>query len=332
MTYLALGANTGPRADTLRRAVALLETHLGTAVALSAFYDTAPVGFSSPHRFLNAAVAFDTDIDPHSLLSLTRRIETQLGRTTKSCGTHYTDRPIDIDILLCGPTVVATDSLCLPHPRMTQRRFVLEPLAEIAPDALHPTTGLTISRLLQRLNRATIVRLLPTDDDARLYLRDVTPPDALHPTPPSADATMSTADATKAVNALLPQLSERAALLEPNALGSLVARTATRLYLALDETGQPAAMATLCLATSPTGTKAWVEDVVTDSAARKRGYAARLLQCLRAEAQSAGAKSLNLTSRPQREAANRLYRRMGFRRRETNVYTLPIGPTTTTDA
>ena len=122
------------------------------------------------------------------------------------------------------------------------------------------------------------------------------------------------------INRLLPQLSSSAAPLTPESLAHLLRREDTYIYIVPDAHGTPQAMATLCLCASPTGTKAWIEDVVPDRAARGKGYGRALILHLCAEARRMDAKSINLTSRPEREAANRLYRSLGFEQRDTNVY------------
>ena len=295
LLYISLGANTGSRAATLRLALEALDRRLGRRVGCSSFYETEPVGFASPHKFLNAAAAYETELTPRQLLCVTQEVERQLGRTSKSRDGRYADRPIDIDLLMLDGVVLSEPDLCLPHPAMAGRRFVLEPLAEIAPEALHPTEGVSVAELLRRLNRPRIGRAdAPTDE------------------------------LLAAVNRLLPQLSTKARPLDATALAALLAREATHLYTAADELGTLCGMATLCLCSSPTGTKAWLEDVVVDASCRGRGYARALVEHIIKEAARLGAKALCLTSRPARQAANALYVSMGFERRETNVYQLKI--------
>lgn len=293
---IALGANIGPREENLRRAVALLEAEAGPLVGLSALRETAPEGFRSPHRFLNAAAVFETDLSPEQLLTLTQGIERRLGRKEKSTDGTYADRSIDIDLLLLDGTVLRTPSLTLPHPRMETRRFVLEPLAEVAPEAVHPLLGLTVRELLARLN-----------------------------CPRVAAVTEYAPQLLDALNRLLPQLSPSARPLDETALRRLIASPSSRLLVVCDEQGTVCGAATLCHYAAPTGIKAWAEDVVVDSACRHRGYARALLRRLAQEACNAGASSLCLTSRPERRAANALYASFGFQRRETNVYKLPLG-------
>ena len=145
--YLGLGTNIGNRKENLTRAIEALSLALGHYTALSSFIETAPWGFDSENAFLNCAVAFETELVPQELLDTTESIERELGRTTKSNGGVYHDRVIDIDILLYGSEIVETPRLTIPHPLMPLRDFVLEPLAEIAPHAIHPTSGKSIEEL-----------------------------------------------------------------------------------------------------------------------------------------------------------------------------------------
>ena len=149
--YLGLGTNIGNKKENLTRAIEALSLALGHYTALSSFIETAPWGFESDNTFLNCAVAFETVLLPEELLDTTERIERELGRTAKSTGGTYHDRVIDIDILLYGNETIDTPRLTIPHPLMHLRDFVLEPLAEIAPEVVHPTTGKSISRLVDEV-------------------------------------------------------------------------------------------------------------------------------------------------------------------------------------
>lgn len=150
--YLGLGSNLGDRRKHIENALRLMEERIGTIVSLSSFYETEPWGFVSCHAFLNAAVCLDTSLSPDALLEATQEIERLLGRRHKSVQKVYHDRPIDIDILLYGNMTIRTETLTVPHPEMAGRRFVMEPLAEIAPDTVHPVYGKTMRELLSALS------------------------------------------------------------------------------------------------------------------------------------------------------------------------------------
>ena len=152
MLYLALGANTGERKENLRRAIEMIDERVGRIEARSALYETAPVGFESKHLFLNAAVACRTDLTPYEVLDVTQEIERELGRRHKSVDGQYADRTIDIDLLWVEGVVMDEPRLTLPHPRTSERAFVLCPLCDIAPKLrLHPN-GETVEELLEKID------------------------------------------------------------------------------------------------------------------------------------------------------------------------------------
>lgn len=151
--FLGLGTNLGDKDANLRAAVRLIGQRIGTVSALSSFYQTEPWGFSSPNTFLNAACRLQTTLSPDQVLDTTQAIERDMGRTLKSVDGTYHDRVIDIDLLLCyaadgTPVLADTPRLTLPHPLMHQRDFVLRPLAEIAPQVVHPLLKKTLAELL----------------------------------------------------------------------------------------------------------------------------------------------------------------------------------------
>ena len=150
--YLALGSNLGDRKATLNAAVAALgETPEIVVRAVSSYHETAPVGGPGGQgTFLNAAVAIETLFDPTDLLRRLHAIEAEAGRVRT---VRWGERPLDLDLLLYSDAVIDQPDLTIPHPRMAVRRFVLTPLAEIAPDVVDPLTRRTIVELIENLDR-----------------------------------------------------------------------------------------------------------------------------------------------------------------------------------
>lgn len=156
---LLLGSNQGDRMAMLQQAVKLVQQRVGVVANISSVYDTAPWGFQSRQSFLNEAVVVDTELTPLQVLETVLGIEQEQGRrhvhnplqhpTRPQDKNSYSDRPIDIDLVFFNSQVVDTPSLQVPHPRLAERRFVLQPLAEIMPDYVHPTLHKTVAKLLE---------------------------------------------------------------------------------------------------------------------------------------------------------------------------------------
>jgi 2-amino-4-hydroxy-6-hydroxymethyldihydropteridine diphosphokinase len=145
--YLSLGSNLGDRTANLKTAIDRLGT-LGKVLAVSSFYETEPVEFAAQPWFLNCAVELDTEKMPKQLLAAILDIEREMGRRRVQ---KKGPRTVDIDILLFGNSVIKMQGLTIPHPAMHERRFVLEPLAEIAPEARHPVFKRTARELRDAL-------------------------------------------------------------------------------------------------------------------------------------------------------------------------------------
>ncbi len=149
--YLSLGSNLGDRNYYLMLAKSYLKK-LGKIAQSSGIYETKPFQMESGRLFLNQVIKFETELKPRQLLQKIKEIEKEVGRTEEQG--HNCDRVIDIDILLAEGIVLAEDALKIPHPRLTEREFVLEPLAEIAPQAEYPLNRKKICELLAQLKKS----------------------------------------------------------------------------------------------------------------------------------------------------------------------------------
>jgi 2-amino-4-hydroxy-6-hydroxymethyldihydropteridine diphosphokinase len=155
--YLSLGSNLGDRAKNLREAIAEVRKAGIDVTRISSLYETEPVDYLDQPWFVNMAAEAETELAPAALLQALRGIETQMGSKKLIA---KGPRLIDMDILLCGDEVIDTPELQVPHPRMHLRRFVLEPLAEIAPNVRHPNLGLNVSEMLAQTPDKSVVRKL----------------------------------------------------------------------------------------------------------------------------------------------------------------------------
>lgn len=150
--FISLGSNLGNRANNLEKAIEKVKAFIG-GVVVSSLYETEPMYVADQPKFLNAVMSGYTMLEPEEILARVKAIEAAAGKHV-----HNQPRAIDIDILFLGHEVVDTPELVIPHPRMEDRAFVLVPLAEIAPDYIHPTLGVSISVLLKELGKISGVQ------------------------------------------------------------------------------------------------------------------------------------------------------------------------------
>ena len=148
MIYLSLGSNLGHRMSNLTRARDAIRDQIGNPISLSGVYESKAWGYSSAYSFYNCCLSVRTRLEPLLVLDALLSIEESLGRIRKDEG--YADRLIDMDLLFYGDRILDHPRLLLPHPALEKRRFVLQPLTEIAPELVHPVNGLKIKELLGR--------------------------------------------------------------------------------------------------------------------------------------------------------------------------------------
>jgi len=148
--YFSTGSNQGDRLNLLVQAAKLIDNLIGKIIDYSPVIESEPWGFDAETAFYNQVLVVETELTPLQVLKLLLEIENTLGR--KRSGKEYTSRLIDIDILFYDEIQMNNDSLVIPHPLLHKRKFVLEPLASVAPDLIHPVLISSISELLQSLN------------------------------------------------------------------------------------------------------------------------------------------------------------------------------------
>ena len=147
LIYLSLGSNLGHREQHMDEALKLIQSQIGGIEHVSRYYESDAWGYTSAYRFCNCCLSLRTNIEPLLLMDRLLEIEQVMGRSREGMG--YSDRVIDIDMLLYGDLKLDHSRLTLPHPSMGDRKFVLAPLAEIAPDLIHPVSGTSITEMLQ---------------------------------------------------------------------------------------------------------------------------------------------------------------------------------------
>ena len=156
--YLSLGSNLGEQLRNLERCVELITIHVGDITGRSGVYKSDPWGFESDHTFYNICLEVETELTPEGVMDKIFEIENLLGRTRSAGG--YSDRLIDIDLLFFNSTILNSDLLIVPHPRIEERRFVLEPLAEINPAFIHPILHRSVAELLKDCKDKNRVELI----------------------------------------------------------------------------------------------------------------------------------------------------------------------------
>lgn len=150
--FIGLGSNLGDRRKNIERAIEELKlSHMVRVTKVSKLYESEPVGGPPQDKFLNGVAEIETDVSPRMLLALLKVVENEIGR--RSSGVKWSPREIDLDILLCDDVIIDEADLKIPHPLIHLRRFVIEPLYEIAPEVIHPVLKKSIKELLNRLKR-----------------------------------------------------------------------------------------------------------------------------------------------------------------------------------
>lgn len=159
LIVLGLGSNLGDKAMFLDNACTAIASVFRTELVKSSIYETAPVGFESATQFLNQCISFRTACDASYILNALQEIESKLGRVRPNkTQARYSSRTIDIDILFIGDEIHNSERLIVPHPRLHERKFVLFPLAEIAPEFVHPVSNIRVLDLLDNVEDDSFVK------------------------------------------------------------------------------------------------------------------------------------------------------------------------------
>lgn len=156
IAYLGLGTNLGDKVGNLHQAIHQISLEIGSVLNVSSFYETKPWGFDSENDFLNAALIINTGLTPLELLEKTQQIERKIGRLKKT-KESYSNRLIDIDILLYDNQIINVPQLTIPHRLLHKRDFVLIPMVELAPELIHPILGKTMKELSEQVADTTII-------------------------------------------------------------------------------------------------------------------------------------------------------------------------------
>lgn len=161
ISYLSIGSNLGEKEYNLSKAVSLLEERGVKIISSSELYETEPWGFKTADQFLNKVIKVRTPYEPEEFLRIIKKIELQMGRTKSELQNNtYESRIIDIDILFYEQRIVSTPSLQIPHLKIEERKFVLEPLVSISPEWIHPLKKVTLTKLLEQCNDDHKIRMV----------------------------------------------------------------------------------------------------------------------------------------------------------------------------
>ena len=166
IAYLGLGSNLGDRESCLRMAFREIQHRIGPEIKSSSIYESEPSGYASGNLFLNAVLMVETSLDAYEILNEISQIEQKAGRVRTGKG--YSDRTLDIDLLMLDQQIISSADIVLPHPRMHARLFVLRPFSEIAGELQHPILKKTIRELLEQCSDSGIIRklnLFPNDKE-----------------------------------------------------------------------------------------------------------------------------------------------------------------------